>query len=43
VYGELDTLDVLAEELGSAEGMILIAGCGDEQQATDLLGKYGAQ
>lgn len=43
VYGELDTLDVLAEQLGSAEGMILITGCGDEEQARELLKKYGAE
>jgi hypothetical protein len=34
---------VLAEALGSAEGMILITGCGDEQQARELLRKYGAE
>lgn len=42
LYGGLDTLDVLVEDLGSAEGMILVTGCSEEQQATDLLRKYGA-
>ncbi len=43
LFGEPDTLDVLAEQLGSVQGMILLTECGDEQQARDLLEKYGAR
>lgn len=41
LYGEFDALDVVAEQLGTAEGIVFITACNDEQQARDLLDRYG--
>lgn len=45
IWGDLHTLDVLAEQLGSAEGIVMFGNAkpGQEAAVRDLLRKYGAE
>ncbi|MEI7833908.1 MAG: hypothetical protein WCJ56_12025 [bacterium] len=44
LYGDIGTLDAVAEQLGSAEGIILLTGCdmAHRTDAEDALRRYGA-
>jgi len=42
VYGEPDVIDALAEQLGSAKGIMFMGYAKNEQEALDCLSKYGS-
>lgn len=40
IYGSADTLDVLAEDMDSLQGILLMTACATERQALSLLAKF---
>ena len=44
IYGDLATLDVIVEQIGTAEGIVLLAWwSGEEDEAREFLEKYGVE
>ncbi|MCD6336069.1 MAG: hypothetical protein J7M27_12205, partial [Candidatus Latescibacteria bacterium] len=44
LWGDMKTLDTLVEQIGTAEGIVIMSGAdvSEEREARDFLEKYGA-